>query len=1146
MIKNLLHPLRRNIAGAAMAAALALPATASADVLFTETFDYSAGNLYPQGEWLQSAHKLNPIQVTETKLSFDNFLSGKSIQLNPDQAQDQDVIHACVPRTITDAEANKGTVTGIAEGDIYVGFLINVQNVEAQNYFFSMVSTNYSSALNDGAAPIGNLNTVQLLPSDTPGKFILGIDKASGTFSAPAAVTGDLDLNTTYFVVLHLGIVEGSANDVFEAWINPASTGGDPDLQAPTSKGDLSKGFVGVAISQATGSKKCPEMLVGPIRVTTTWDEIFGAGSEGPDEPNPPSGEAAITVTAPSFSEGFALYQFQEYPAAVTVKASGLTEDITVGGLGGDVTSDVTVIPAAAAMSDGGYKLPVTICDKEGDGVFATLTFTSGETSASTYITVETSPVQTLSSFRAADKVEDWGLYYYAGNARVTYVDKVNNKMYLQDIVGGISVGWEYTYEENAPFKAGDKVKGIYLLALEKSLGIPTFEIMLYNSPDGSFGCGTLVAENDFQTPVEATLADIADAPDMYINRLVTVSDITFTDAGATLTTQGTAVTSGEAAGRVRPFAQTDAVGTVIPESATVTGISTSLSGAIITVRSAADIVVPQEEASIEITRELLVDASEYYPVGVATPFAKLTVKATNMPKATSVWIGGKNRSAFTADVDEIPAGTGEYTINITFKPTGTGRNEAMINFDASPTELSKTLSFSCLAFDPDNLPEFTVDSSTLTPFTAAPGASQEQTVTIHASRLLDYGAVRVLGQGNGAFQIGSTTFLKDGDTQLKVTFAPRTAGNYTEVIEFSTPKAETVTITVTGSTEGERPGEDKQGDELVFDTSNPLVTYSTGFSGCGANNKPLSLEGWKNVAVEGTRAFWAYNEADGNTVAKVTAYDSTVGDVEGSPVKMLLLSPALDYASEGSRLLQFRVKGDFLSDDMDDEFNVLYIDPELPEADRYQVIGGLDIPASAEASGEWREYVVDLDGLDLADTFFIGFEFVSTRGRNNSAVYYIDDFAWGKTDTPFIRVDIKQAVATAKVGEKTLVEEFTVSGMNLTEGIALAFEGADKANFELSHTELPAEGGKFQVHYAPQEIGNHAVYVALTSAGAPASYIIVGGECNGISGIDAIEAAEAEGRTEYYNLRGERVLRPAAGEIYIKVLDGKASKVVK
>lgn len=113
--------------------ALAVSATASADVLLTETFDYPVGALVTTGNpngWVQSNHKDDAIQVTSTELSYPGFLTGKSIKLGSSTATAQDVARAVVPVSAD------GTVTPLTEGDIYLATLINVKNVEAKIVLF--------------------------------------------------------------------------------------------------------------------------------------------------------------------------------------------------------------------------------------------------------------------------------------------------------------------------------------------------------------------------------------------------------------------------------------------------------------------------------------------------------------------------------------------------------------------------------------------------------------------------------------------------------------------------------------------------------------------------------------------------------------------------------------------------------------------------------------------------------------------------------------------------------------------------------------------------------------------------------------------------------------------------------------------------
>lgn len=1117
MTKSLSHLLS---AGALSLSLLAAPA-ASAEVIFTETFDYPVGDLYGNSGWLQSNNTENPIQVTATTLSLDSFASGKSVKLAPVNSRDQDVL-----KPFYAAEAD-GTYKTITDGTVYAAFLINVQNVTDKLYFTAFSTTNSSNTIKDESSIAGPYGVTFIAPSENGGKYVLGISKNSAARTASMS-DKELDYNTTYLVVLkYTAIPDGTTNDTYEAWINPVAGSVEPavaDVTADSSKGDSSRGIAYFAICQTTGSTtKCPEMLVGPVRIATTWAELW---SEGGDTPDP--GKAEITPGKVSFPEGFALYQYQKYTTTVNVKATGITDDITVTA-GANVKAAVKTIPAAEACSAAGYNLELTLDATAGTEINEAITLTSGKTTASLPVKAAVYPASTLASFRFISTIQPDKTYYFSGKATVTFVDAANKKIYLQDVVGGMALDYSMTNLEAAPFKAGDQLTKLYIMGDEPSFGVPVCHLMGYFAPEG-ISYGTVSATGQTKQPIELTLAELNADRETYLNRLVKITDVKFGAAGSSFGTAGTDITSGEATGKVRVFAGTDIAGTTIPQTAkAVIGISTSPSTTMITMRSLADLIAsPADEEKLEVTEQLLVDANEYYPVNVTTPFAKFTVKAQNLAKAAAIYVTGKDRSHFSADRTEIPAGTGEYVITVSFNPTSTGRKQGNLMIETSNTELTYNKGFAAQAYDPDNLPVFSVDNSAVTEFSAKVGDTQEQTVTINATGLLDYGSIRVLGKGNGAFRIGSTMFLKDGQTALKVTFAPTAEGTFTEVIEFSAAKAETKTITVTGKTTGGAVVGDKEGDELVFDTTNPLTYYTTDFSNSGARNKPLVLEGWKNVAVQGNRAWWSYTDGD-NTVAKVTSYILGGATSDEPTAEMLLLSPALDYKNCTSRLLSFRIKGENLTDAQMGQLSVLCIDPTLPETERYQMLlGGSDIPVGAEAAGEWAEYVVDLEGLDLADVFFIGFHYISGAGASSPETYYVDDLCYGSTTQPFIRVDKHQVVASTETGKPVDLETITVTGLNLTEPIAVALEGKHKDLFSGYSETLPAEGGQLNFKYSPVEAGEHNIYVNLTSASAPATQLIIGGKADNSSGI-TLPGVDNASEITVYDLQGRTVV-PATG----------------
>ncbi|MGN1252808.1 MAG: hypothetical protein ACI4US_08125, partial [Muribaculaceae bacterium] len=592
MTKSLSHLL----SAGALSLSLLTASGASAEVIFTETFDYPVGNLYGNPGWLQSNNKDNPIQVTATTLSLDGFASGKSVKLTPIDAKDQDVL-----KPFYAASAND-TYTAIADGSVYAAFLINVQKVTNRAYVTGFGSTNSSNKITDGFSITGPYGITFVSPSESEGKYFLGISKSSTKTDINKATTlsnTELDYNTTYLVVLKYTVLSGTSNDTFEAWINPVAGAAEPataDVTADSSKGDPLRGLASFAICQtSTFDTKAPEMLVGPVRIATTWDELWSEG--GGTTPDP--GKAEITVGKLSLPSGFVLYQYQKYTTTVKVKAQGITEDIAISG-NANVKPAVTAIPAAEACSAAGYDLTLTLDATAGTEINETLAFTSGETTASLAVKADVYPASTLASFSFIPSMQPYETYYFSGKATVTFVDAANKKIYLQDVVGGMALDYSMTNLEAAPFKLGDQLTKLYIMGDEPSFGVPVCHLMGYFAPEG-ISYGTVSATGQTKQPIELTLAELNADRKTYLNRLVKITDVKFGAAGSSFGTAGTDITSGEATGKVRVFAGTDIIGTTIPQTAkAVIGISTSPSTTMITMRSLADLIAsPADEEKL-------------------------------------------------------------------------------------------------------------------------------------------------------------------------------------------------------------------------------------------------------------------------------------------------------------------------------------------------------------------------------------------------------------------------------------------------------------------------------------------------------------------------------------------------------------------
>lgn len=559
---------------------------------------------------------------------------------------------------------------------------------------------------------------------------------------------------------------------------------------------------------------------------------------------------------------------------------------------------------------------------------------------------------------------------------------------------------------------------------------------------------------------------------------------------------------------------------------------------------------VASTEPTMTVTPTVVYDGSAV-AIGSSTTFATYAVEYANLENPIDVYLTGANRNQFEVSAETIPAGSGKATITLTYKPQAIGKHTARINFESTVSTLNTGFSATGIAWDPANPPMIVAHSGGLTPFTCKAGEQQKQTITVTTSDLPDYGKAAVKGLSNGAFIISTATLLKNGNTQINITFKPLVPGDYEEVIEFSGIKAVTETIRIYGTATENGTTEDREGDRLPLDDSKPLASYVQNFDGV-TKNKPLSIEGWKNLAQVGNRAWWGYTWADGNSAAKVTPYDSKME--ETTPCVMTLVSPALDFKNTPNPVLTFKVMGTLMRDGMADQLEVCYIEKD-GEGMYVQPIDGLNIPASPDKNEEWVPYTIDLKGLDLADVFFIGFRFNSSRGAESTTSYYIDDFSWGQTNVPLIRPNIREGSFKATAGKKATSPDIEIEGIALTSDIKISLYGAHKGFFTLSTTTLPAAGGKFNLDFLNTEPGEYAVEVDLNSEGAPLTAVIVGVQNETATGItdvivdlsQPVSVYDIQGRALITNkqISSTSELKSAFGEgIYIVKQGEKACKV--
>ena len=1143
-------------------AALALsPMQSVAKRLATENFDYNAGGLYKQGDWLRiNSNSNDPVQVVDQALTYPGYQDasvGKAVKLK-----------GATDNVATQERLQKQFFTkenAVTEGALYMSALVNVQSLPTDGsvYFLTFKTAHANSAEGFADGKAGNeFGRIFTCPGDADGKFKLGMSKYAAN---PAVQTDDLDLNTTYLVVIKFEFKEGTTNDECTFWLNPVKGNLEPaNGQAHSAGADPTAGvskmpIQGIELRQGTVAAKAgSDVIIDAIRLADSyadlWDDENQGGGEDPD-PEPPT-PATGTITAPESLDFGNILQWQSVSKTITIKSEGLEGDITVTAPTG-FTPSVTSISAAEAAD--GYQLTISYKATTAGAVAQNLKLSAeGADEVNVALAAEVTPVTAYARLNFFQNLNegDQNVYHFQGKATVTYVDQQEQVFYAQDIYGA-GGKFSYAYHDACPVKVGDRFSNMYCLVMEKAWDAVT--MLVYPVPFD-------ITPDYTVEPLELGLSELNRNPEDYIFRLVKIADVTFANAGGKFSTGSTPITSGGASGNVRVFAGTDIIGTEIPAEATsIVGVLTSATAPVVTMRGLSDLTAKQPPVGapeISVTPEMLVDGSEYQKINTTTDFAKAKIVYKNMPTATMIYINGTDRAMFSIDAEEIPVGSGEMTVNIKYTPTKVGMHTANLVVYSDQEGVSQSLKLTARAYDPDNMPTLVVNTDALQPFSAEVGAKQEQTFTYTVTGNLDYGKAQIVQPHAGQFQLSSTQLMKvDGTYSIKITFAPQKAGKFTETIELSTDLAEPVSFQITGTaTGGDTPGGDAEGDELTadsFSTLNPKSLVVEDFENLGVEpNKPFSLDGWTNAAVEGTRAFWAYGHSDGNKSAKVTAYDYQLSEDEDAT--MLLLSPALDFKNAAEKLLTFRVMGSYMAKGGTGYFSVNYMEPadddlktarsaaDVLDNVYIQPIDGLDIPATAENNGQWREYIIDLEGLDLADAFFIGFSYSAPRGKNFPAIYYVDDFSWGRSDIPFIRTDIK-SVDFNKNGNISDAVDVAVSGLNLEDDIKVEMTGANASSFVSSHTNLPSTGGTVRINFAPSDKKSHSAYLKLSNAKAPDTYVELLAD-NTNSGVDNIttEMVEVEG---VYNLQGVRVsdteLTP--GGYIVKFTNGKSvKKIVK
>lgn len=1092
----------------------------STSIKYQENFDYAGGNLLDQEKWVQyGTNTAAPIQVVDKTLEYANYpggVTGKCIQMTP-TATGQDLCTRFDPSD-----------EGIKSGYVYYAALINVTKLptqeapSSQNYVMSLLVR--TKKYNVGEADAGKyfssteLGRLFIVKADD-NSYKIGISRGSAT---AVLAEGTFALNTTQLVVVKYGVKTSDGKDEVKLYVNPTDFTNEPkeasaefDVSA-TGSSVGNYGLQGFELRQGSNAaNQGPEMYVGALRIAQTYADLFNAsGTGGGDTPTPATPTINVNKYDNFFGETFVGYPITK---TITVKGSDLTGDVTVEVASTDVTVDKTTLSKEEVESEEGAQLTFTV-KPSSENPTTMVTFRSeGAEDVTIKYDCHAIPYTDIAKFADITLREggDYDYFRYTGKAIVSFVDKATNNIYVQDASAAIIISATEPVGAGLTLPSvGDSITG-FIGTIEEKWGSLVFTPDIYVGL-GQVTMGSVTSQGNEVEPIVATLAEVKATPKNYLNKLVRINGVTITSDSETFAegmTQPT-LSDGTETAKMRIFKGTSLIGTAIPaEAKDLVGLSTSTGAVIIAPRSAEDIKTPEVVGDPELTITPAKFDMAAGKVGQTTEVGTIHISAKNMPAATTLEITGANRAMFSTSVAEIKKGTSETDVVVSYNPTAIGKHSARVFIDCPevPT-LSQSITLSAYAIDEQNPPVVKANVESVN-FEVKAGETAEQTIEIQTANLPDYAYVKLATAD--VFRISSSMLMKNANTSVKLTFVPLSAGTYDNELIVTTLGADELHIPIKGvATDNTKPDTPTEGDLLPLDPSNPTTLLNEHFDN-GEKNKPLAIDGWKNIATKGTRAWWSYtfndtDESAGEHVAKVTAYDSKVEDGDETEAEMMLVTPALNFKDAASKIFTFRVRGDYLTDEQTDQLELCYID--LTDGDMYIApVDGFTMPCTKDESGEWFEYHIDLTDQPIADTFFMAFRFKSTRGRLNAATYYIDDVSFGRTDLPVVRTDATALAFEALKGQDATSDEVTVTTENLTEPIKLTLGGANKSKFKLSDTQLPVEGGTFNVRFNSDEEGVHEAYVKLTSRGAADKYVVLTVNNTVNTGIAGISASPAD-----------------------------------
>ena len=562
---------------------------ATAEVLLNENFEYEAETLLGSNVWVAYGTNPNsPIQLVASGLIYDgyqNAVKGKGVSLG---------------KEASGADAQYIFSKSITEGSLYYAALINLTEAptEKAGAFITLLQPGFSGSLESGKTGTEFALLSALHSAD--GRYKLQISRNNTTVAATEAT---YLYNTTYLVVVKYSIIEGSTNDEVRLYVNPTSATEPTTADAlynQSSGSDLNttRGFHGIELCQTqAATKNAATLTIDAIRVATTWAELFPSATPEP-KPEPEPDPTKPVISAPEsieFGGSYYVLTGESYDVKITVKGTDLEDDVTFASTCDQVTLSAASAPKEQVMSADGFELTLTLkatgatCDPKLQIASTNATTVEVPIAWMVLPTIDVADLAELRAKAATVDLEALPAFRITNPVVVSYQDG-SNYIYLQDDKGGIRMKDKYGVLSTTTLPTGTKIAAGLLGTVSNSFG---YEFIPYRDITID-GTATVNA-------VTATLAEIDADKAAYVDRLVRIEHVTFSNAGGAFGTAQETFSQDDKEAALRLFSSvTDIAGQTIPARATVVGISTSTSALLIAPRGWSDITVESSTVAID------------------------------------------------------------------------------------------------------------------------------------------------------------------------------------------------------------------------------------------------------------------------------------------------------------------------------------------------------------------------------------------------------------------------------------------------------------------------------------------------------------------------------------------------------------------